>query len=257
MPLISIVTPSFNSEQTIERTIKSVLLQKNNDFEYIIIDGGSTDSTCNIIKHYEPLFNGRLYWKSEKDKGIYDAFNKGIKLSKGKYVWIVNSDDWLEPNSIDVISRIINSYDNETDYPVISGCMNFCSRDGVYIKNYSSNKEQAAHCFKNDSMGVVHPATIVPKRIYELYGLYDDQFRIIGDLDWFHRIYAKNVSILFINDILTNMADGGISNLFVYGVNAKDRWKFVCKKYSNVFLRFYRFFRWTLYFFKLKAKSKR
>lgn len=257
MPLISIVTPSFNSEKTIERTIKSILSQNFSDFDYIIIDGGSTDATCDIIKQYEPFFQGRLHWKSEADKGIYDAFNKGIKIATGEYIWIVNSDDWIEQGALTLISKIISSYDSEEKYPIIAGSMNFCSKEGKRLKIAKSNAKQAEHCFKRDSMGVIHPATIVPKKIYELYGLYDDRFRIIGDIDWFHRIYEKNVPILFIDDVLTNMSDGGISNLFSYQKSVKDRWLFICKKHKNVVVRVYSLIRWTIYFYKLKFSSNK
>ena len=81
--LFSVVTICYNSAQTIERTIKSVLAQTYTNFEYIIVDGGSTDSTLDIVKKYEPLFRGRLKWKSEPDHGIYDAMNKGILCAKG------------------------------------------------------------------------------------------------------------------------------------------------------------------------------
>lgn len=100
-PLFSIATPCYNSEKTIERTIKSVLQQEFKDYEYIIVDGGSTDGTLEIIKKYEPLFEGRMKWKSEPDKGIYDAFNKGVQRSSGYYCWNVNSDDWIEPDALE------------------------------------------------------------------------------------------------------------------------------------------------------------
>ena len=79
----SIITICFNSERTIERTIRSVLTQTFTDYEYIIVDGGSKDSTLDIVKKYEPLFKGRMKWKSEPDRGIYDAMNKGIMRSSG------------------------------------------------------------------------------------------------------------------------------------------------------------------------------
>lgn len=99
-PLFSIATPCFNSVKTIERTIKSILAQKFKDYEYIIVDGGSTDGTLNIIQKYEPMFEGRMKWKSEPDKGLYDAFNKGVTRSKGIYCWNVNSDDYLEDDAL-------------------------------------------------------------------------------------------------------------------------------------------------------------
>ena len=89
----SIITVSFNSEKTIERTIKSVLTQNENDYEYIIVDGASKDSTIDIIKHNESLFEGRLRWISEPDSGIYNAMNKGISVARGEYCLFLNSGD--------------------------------------------------------------------------------------------------------------------------------------------------------------------
>ena len=85
----SIITISFNSEKTIERTIKSVLTQTYSDFEYIIVDGASKDGTLDIVKKFEPFFEGRMKWKSEPDKGIYDAMNKGIRMATGDIIGIV------------------------------------------------------------------------------------------------------------------------------------------------------------------------
>ena len=84
-PFISIATPCRNSVRTIEKTIKSILCQEFKNYEYIIVDGGSTDGTLEIIKKYEPLFEGRLKWSSKPDKGIYDAFNIGVERSQGIY----------------------------------------------------------------------------------------------------------------------------------------------------------------------------
>ena len=112
-PLFSIITVCYNSQKTIERTIKSVLHQDFQDYEYIIIDGSSTDGTVEIIKKYEPLFCGRMRWISEPDTGIYDAFNKGIRCSKGKLTWLVNSDDYIEKNALSVISNAYSLYSTD------------------------------------------------------------------------------------------------------------------------------------------------
>jgi glycosyltransferase involved in cell wall biosynthesis len=105
-PLISIITVSFNSETTIERTIRSVLDQKYKNIEYIIIDGLSKDKTIEIIKKYDD----KVKYLSESDEGIYDAFNKGLKLYSGDYVGFVNSDDYLMPNAIDILVEYIKKY---------------------------------------------------------------------------------------------------------------------------------------------------
>ena len=94
--MISIITATYNSAETINDTIKSVLCQTNKDFEYIIVDGGSTDETIDIVKSYESEFSGRLKWVSEKDKGIYDAMNKGINAARGEWINFMNAGDRFE-----------------------------------------------------------------------------------------------------------------------------------------------------------------
>ena len=106
-PLISIITVVRNGEKHLEECINSVLAQKFKDFEYLVIDGNSSDNTRNIIKKYEPKID---FYLSENDKGIYDAFNKGMKYVRGKYFGYVNSDDILNSNALEILSRYINSY---------------------------------------------------------------------------------------------------------------------------------------------------
>jgi glycosyltransferase involved in cell wall biosynthesis len=106
-PLISIVTVSFNSEKTIQRTISSIKNQSYKNIEYIIIDGNSSDKTLEIIKKNKDIINN---WISEPDKGIYDAFNKGLNLYTGDYIGFVNSDDYLLPDAISILVKYINKY---------------------------------------------------------------------------------------------------------------------------------------------------
>lgn len=133
--LFSVVTICYNSAQTIERTIKSVLAQTYTNFEYIIVDGGSTDSTLEIVKKYEPLFAGRLKWKSEPDHGIYDAMNKGILRSNGDIIGIVNSDDWLDADAL------LNVYDSFVSNNKDENCL-YCGGI-VYHKNGMQRKWMA------------------------------------------------------------------------------------------------------------------
>ena len=100
--LVTVITPCFNSEKTIRRTIESVLHQTYQDIEYLIIDGASTDKTVEIAKSYEEAFHGRMHIYSEKDEGIYYAMNKGIGLAKGELIGIVNSDDYYEREAADI-----------------------------------------------------------------------------------------------------------------------------------------------------------
>ena len=98
--LVSIITPVYNCEDFISSTIECVLKQTYKDYEYLIVDGKSKDNTLDIIKEYEPKFKGRLKWISEKDKGLYDAMNKGIKLSTGDVIGILNSDDIFASDNV-------------------------------------------------------------------------------------------------------------------------------------------------------------
>ena len=91
---ISVITVTFNSAKTVRDTIESVLKQQYKDYEYLVIDGGSKDETVEIIKEYEPKFGGKMRWVSERDKGMYDGINKGIRMATGDVVGIINSDDF-------------------------------------------------------------------------------------------------------------------------------------------------------------------
>mgnify|MGYP000302656355 FL=1 len=119
-PLISVVTVSYNAIATIEQTILSVINQKYSAIEYIIIDGGSTDGTVDIIKKYEDKIS---YWVSERDNGIYDAMNKGIRHATGKIVGIINSDDWYE---MDAFATVADLYLKKGDLYLYHGDIRYC-----------------------------------------------------------------------------------------------------------------------------------
>ena len=108
LPVISIITITYNGEKHIEQTIQSVLGQTYPNIQYIIIDGGSTDQTLSIIKKYEQKL---YYWVSEKDKGISDAFNKGIAKATGEIVGIINADDWYEPAALEQVAARMGDAD--------------------------------------------------------------------------------------------------------------------------------------------------
>lgn len=252
-PLISIATPCFNSEGTIERTIKSILDQDFKDYEYIIVDGGSTDGTLDIIKRYEPLFEGRMKWKSEFDNGLYDAFNKGVKRSTGIYCWNVNADDWIEKDCLGKLAeKLLESKDKEN---VFIGSMKFHDEQGRVKYRSQTTEEMLPVIYKKDWM-IPHPATVVSKSVYDKYGAFDTRFRICGDMDWFHRTYAAGVPFEVHSEILlTNMVSEGVSTRLIYKKEVADRWLFFTKKYGKGIKRLVKLFNWHFLYLKKKAKK--
>lgn len=254
-PFFSIITVCWNSGKTISRTIESVLEQDYQDYEYIIVDGGSTDNTIDIIKEYESRFNGRLRYRSGPDKGIYDAFNKGIERATGKYIWLVNSDDFIEPDVLGKLHELVKDY-TEEDEPIISAIMNCISNDGQILYQVKSSPEKVAAAYRNNTMGTIHPATIVPKRIYNLVGLYDINYRIIGDIDWFKRAYKANMPIIFADFVVTNFMVGGVSTASSSAKSRKDRRYLLKKFYPNFFAYHYQYCKWLAAFYITKYIKK-
>lgn len=135
---VSIVTVTFNSAKTLRDTIESILMQDYADWEYIIVDGLSKDETVSIIKGYEPKFNGRMKWISEKDRGLYDAMNKGIKMASGDIVGIINSDDFFHRS--DVISKVAEAFNLNNNIEAVYGDVRFVNENNLEktVRYYSS-----------------------------------------------------------------------------------------------------------------------
>lgn len=211
MALFSIITITYNSEKTIERTLVSVLAQTCTDYEYIIVDGASKDSTMEIVRKYEPLFEGRMKWKSEPDTGIYNAMNKGIMRSTGEIIGIVNSDDWLEADTLQILVEEM-AQDDDNRKKILTGEVLFHYADGS-TQLYPTSYERYEHYAKRYRMGLNHPATFVPRCIYDKMGIFDEEFKLYADADFILRCYKAGVGVHFINKVLSNMADGGASNV--------------------------------------------
>ncbi len=211
-PFFSIITVSYNSARTIEMTIRSVLEQSYKDYEYIIVDGASTDCTMSIVRQYEPLFGGRMRWVSEPDSGIYNAMNKGVRLAKGSVIGIVNSDDWLEPDALRDVSHCAMS-ETECDNVLYAGSIVFHYQNGVKQLMMSDRQrfyEGIPHHSYN--YGLFHPATFVGRRVYDEVGLFDENFKIEADTDFIYRCYVAHKKFVFLCGVLSNMQDGGASN---------------------------------------------
>lgn len=207
--LISIVTVCYNSANTIARTIESILKQTYTNYEYIIIDGVSQDNTIKIIQTYSDLFEGRMKFISEPDLGIYDAMNKGILQSNGDIIGIINSDDWLE---LDTLQAIYEKYiENNNKKGIYTGYINFYYNN-INKQVLSTSSKRFTQKIVQNLMPIRHPATFVSSSIYNEVGLFDISYKINGDKDFIFRCYKSKIPFYFIDKVLSNMSDNGISN---------------------------------------------
>lgn len=206
--IISIITATYNSANTIRDTFESVLSQTYNNIEYIVIDGASTDGTIDIIKEYEPRFQGRLKWISEPDKGLYDAMNKGIEMATGEIVGILNSDDFF--SSTDILKIVAT---NIIDVDAVYGDIHYVNSDNLNksVRKYSSKSFRRWKMI----MGFMpaHPSFYCHRRIYQQYGLFDTTFKVAADFEQLLRlIYINNISIRYIPVDFVTMRTGGASS---------------------------------------------
>ncbi len=222
---VSIITPSFNSEKTIEDTIKSVLDQTYKDIEYIIIDGGSKDNTLKVIEKYKDKISKII---SEPDKGLYDAMNKGIRLATGEIVGIINSDDLYA--SKDVIEIVVKTFE-EKNVDCCWGDLVYVDRnDTSKIIRYWKSSEYREGKFKL-GWHPPHPTFFVRKLIYEKYGVFNLDFPIAGDYELMLRFLEKyKISSCYIPKILVKMRIGGksnknISNIIKANLECYKAWK--------------------------------
>ena len=194
----SIITISFNSENTISETLKSVKNQSFKDYEYLLIDGESIDGTLSIAKEQDHI--SKIV--SEADKGIYDALNKGIKNSTGEIIGILNSDDtFYDKNSL---KHIVDAFDDNTD--CVFGNLIYTD------KNEKVKRVWKGSAFKKGWMPA-HPTFYCRRSVYEKLGLYDDSFKIAGDFELMLRFLEKHsIRSKYIPKTLVNMKVGGASN---------------------------------------------
>lgn len=203
--IITIITVCFNSEKTISSTFDSVLMQDYEDFEYIVIDGGSKDKTLSIIQKYEKLFNGKLRYISEKDEGIYDAMNKGIKMSKGDVIGFLYADDKFSKG--DVLSKI-NSIFEEEDCDGVYGDLLFLDNRTMSIP---SRKVIAGDYSKKPGWQPPFPTLYLKKEVYDAIGLYNQKYKIAADYDFTIRLTKEDFKLSYIKQFLVYMRTGGIS----------------------------------------------
>jgi glycosyltransferase involved in cell wall biosynthesis len=203
-PLVSIITAVYNSERFLEKTIQSVISQTYENIEYIIIDGGSIDGSINIIKKYHGAID---YWISEPDKGIYEAFNKGVLVSKGDWVSFLGAGDMYYEKAIEnYVDRIFESREKDLEY--ISSRNELISEEGKVLRIIGS-QWQWKH-FKRQ-MSVAHVGSLHHKRLFQKYGYFDPTYKISGDYELLLRA-GENLRAGYIDEITTKILIGGVSH---------------------------------------------
>jgi len=232
MVKLSVITVTYNSEDTVAETFESVLSQTLQPYEYIVVDGNSADGTVEVIKKYESKFRGCMRWISEPDKGIYDAMNKGISMASGDVISILNSDDLYFDQY--VLEEISNTF-KETDADLVFS-------DVYYFSNKCGSEKFIRKWFGRPgciSLGWIppHPGVFVKKHVYQSKGLFDTSYSIAADYDFLLRVFLdQSIKKIYHSKCTVRMRLGGEStrgivniikgNREVYGALIKNKVKF-------------------------------
>ncbi|MEC4005362.1 glycosyltransferase family 2 protein [Flavobacterium sp. SUN052] len=223
---ISIITVNYNDKIGLEKTIQSVLNQENVQFEYLVIDGNSSDGSKDVIEKYKDKIN---YWVSEPDSGIYNAMNKGIRAATGDYLLFLNSGDWLfENTAIATVDKLING---TKDIYYGNAIFKFDKKDKIV----KYDERISFQFFTHNSF--CHQATFIKKQLFHDIFMYNENLKIVSDWEFFiYAICIKNVSHQHINVIVANYDLQGISSRPEFEeLKLKER-AFVFNKYFSMFI---------------------
>lgn len=247
-PLISIITVVYNGEKYFEQTIQSVINQTYKNIEYIIIDGGSTDGTLDIIKKYEKNIS---YWVSEKDNGLYDAMNKGISVAKGELIGMINSDDWYNLDTIDII---VNAYLKNSEKRIFHGDTTYINEDGgTFLRKFNPSVFK----FKYYGSTHSHPTFFVSKSEYKEHK-YNTKLKSLSDYQFTLEAYLKDKNKFHHTDkALANFRTGGISSALSLSKTLKEG--YISRKIAGLSLFeriFYILFRSSTYLILKSIKMK-
>ena len=179
---LSIITINRNNAVGLEKTMKSVLSQTCMEYEYVVVDGASTDGSVDVIRRNAPSFENRIKWISEPDKGIYNAMNKGIQMATGEYVEFLNSGDSFV--SVDVVSRMYEALEQKQYPSILYGNM---------LKDMSDGKVLRDKCFAGREISFLgfytgtlnHSPAYIRRSLFDKYGTYDESLKIVSDWKWY------------------------------------------------------------------------
>jgi glycosyltransferase involved in cell wall biosynthesis len=203
---ISLITVSYNAENTIGRCIESVIGQNFKNIEYIIIDGGSSDNTNQIINQYKIHINRFL---SEPDEGIYDAMNKGIKMASGHIVGMLNADDYFADN--DILNTIAWTFNNQKNTDILYGDLDYVNSQNKIIRKWRSG--EFSHKMFNRGWMPPHPTFYCKRGLFEKYGFYSLEYGTAADYELMLRfMYYHKLNAFYLKKVMVKMNTGGVSN---------------------------------------------
>jgi len=226
-PVFSVITVTYNASRWLESTILSVLNQSYPQIEYLIIDGGSTDGTVDIIKQYEA---GLAYWISEPDKGLYDAMNKGLQQATGDYVWFINAGDTIY--TADTVQKIVNSLKKKVSLPdIIYGDTMMVDARGrsLGLRRLRPPKKLTWKSFKM-GMLVCHQSFIAKR---EIVPAYDVTYKLVSDYDWTIQSLKNAKDTHDTHLVLTNFLEAGLSSVN-RKVSLQERYEIMAKYYGAI-----------------------
>lgn len=201
--LASIVTVVRNASTTISRTLDSIRAQSYPHLELIVIDGGSIDGTLDIIRERESDID---LWISEPDRGIADAFNKGIALASGEFIALVNADDWIEPNHVAYSIDLLHASGADFTF----GNLTFHDRDNHLIYSVIGDEHYGLR-LRHAMPAINHPTLVCHRALYVRNGLFDLHYRIAMDYEWLLRNHSRGAVGRYIPDLTSHMGSGGVS----------------------------------------------
>ncbi|TKC00459.1 glycosyltransferase family 2 protein [Pedobacter cryophilus] len=203
-PFITIIIATYNSKLKLESCLQSIWNQDFANYELILIDGLSSDGTLEIILNNQDKIN---YWISEKDEGIYDAWNKGISKAKGDWITFIGSDDLFYPNALSDYVNFITNLEDFQKVEFISSKMDLVNSKDKLVKTFGLPWDWRISKYINT---ISHPGSLHKRSLFEKYGLYKTNYKICGDYEFLLRP-KENLNSKFMNKVTVRMAQGGAS----------------------------------------------
>jgi glycosyltransferase involved in cell wall biosynthesis len=253
---VSVITVCYNAETFIENAIKSVISQTYGNIEYIIVDGNSTDGTMDIVSRYKGKIAKAV---SERDNGIYDAMNKGIKMSSGDIIYFLGADDTLYDNN--VISDIVVEFNKDFDIDLIYGRVNKTKVPKSILPHIKVYQVKSKKDLLNN--GICHQAIFSKKCLLERAGYFDTRYSICADFNWLVSVFGyQGLRVVYINRYIANYCYQGFSSSNNQ-INTKEQRDIIYRNYPFILIVFYivryvflRSINQQIRIFRLRLKNK-